>query len=98
MVLVISQAELGDGQPYEALFIGRQTMPLSQQIKSGHGKSQSGLEIGGYPMGDLLEMTHAVSRWSEPICAATARAAARSGLPLVPTAKVLRGRLIARVY
>ena len=57
MVLVVLQAELGDGSVYEARLVRLKTVPLHHEIESCHSKRQPRTEIVPYPMHNLFEMT-----------------------------------------
>ncbi len=58
MVLVVLQAELGDGPVYEARLVRLEAVPLHQQIERSYSERQSRTEIVPYPMHDLFEMTN----------------------------------------
>lgn len=52
-----SQVELGDGQRYEAIFIGLETIPSDEQVEGGDGERQPRQDVIDYPMHDFLEVT-----------------------------------------
>ena len=51
-----SEAELGDGQMDEPVFIAVQAMPLNQHIERGHRKGQASFEVCPDPMAHLLQV------------------------------------------
>ena len=57
-MVLLSQAELSDGEMDKAILIRLKPVPLDQDIESGHGEGQTSLEIEPRPMTDLLEMTN----------------------------------------
>ena len=52
----ILQTQLSNRERHEAKRVGLETMPLDQDIKSGHGESEPGMEIRPDSMHDLFEM------------------------------------------
>src|SRR6266511_4693825 len=58
MVLVKSQAEVGDREIDKTFIIGLQTIPLHQQVEGCHGKGQAGTEVAPNPMHYLFEMAN----------------------------------------
>lgn len=51
-----SQAEFGDGQEDEAVFIGLEAVPLDEQVERGDGERQASQDIIDYAMHHRFEM------------------------------------------
>src|SRR5882724_10438150 len=50
------QTKLSHREGHKARRVGLEAMPLDQQIKSGHGEREPGVEIRPGPVHDLFEM------------------------------------------